>query len=155
MSGGFKWKEKASGGVGAGVGNESRGLERGYKDGVERDRERERERIREKERERSPVRDDVRNKFGDDYQSRYSRPQKTEEDDISAKFGSAATKEGEQGGEKEKKKEKKHKVKAPKPTNEPMIVVNVNDRLGTKAQIPCLASDPISELIPQDGRMIC
>lgn len=25
-----------------------------------------------------------------------------------------------------------------------MIIVNVNDRLGTKASIPCLASDPIS-----------
>ncbi|KAI9791213.1 MAG: hypothetical protein M1816_004205 [Peltula sp. TS41687] len=29
------------------------------------------------------------------------------------------------------------------PSNEPMIIVNVNDRLGTKAAIPCLASDPI------------
>lgn len=27
--------------------------------------------------------------------------------------------------------------------NEPMIIVHVNDRLGTKAAIPCLASDPI------------
>jgi hypothetical protein len=27
-----------------------------------------------------------------------------------------------------------------------MIVVHVNDRLGTKAAIPCLASDPISSL---------
>jgi hypothetical protein len=26
---------------------------------------------------------------------------------------------------------------------EEMIIVNVNDRLGTKAAIPCLASDPI------------
>ncbi|KAI9863760.1 MAG: hypothetical protein M1824_006357 [Vezdaea acicularis] len=26
---------------------------------------------------------------------------------------------------------------------EPMIIVYVNDRLGTKAAIPCLASDPI------------
>lgn len=24
-----------------------------------------------------------------------------------------------------------------------MIIVNVNDRLGTKAAIPCLASDPV------------
>ncbi|KAA8574920.1 hypothetical protein MFRU_002g04160 [Monilinia fructicola] len=29
------------------------------------------------------------------------------------------------------------------PSNEPMIIVHVNDRLGTKAAIPCLASDPI------------
>ena len=45
------------------------------------------------------------------------------------------------------KKEKKEKSesRAPAPTGEPMIIVNVNDRLGTKASIPCLASDPISE----------
>ena len=41
-------------------------------------------------------------------------------------------------------KKKKEKKAAPAaPTGEPMIVVNVNDRLGTKASIPCLASDPI------------
>lgn len=28
-------------------------------------------------------------------------------------------------------------------SNEPMIIVHVNDRLGTKAAIPCLASDPV------------
>jgi hypothetical protein len=31
----------------------------------------------------------------------------------------------------------------PAPVGEPMIIVHVNDRLGTKAAIPCLASDPI------------
>jgi hypothetical protein len=41
----------------------------------------------------------------------------------------------------EKKPEKKAVV-APQ-SSEPMIVVHVNDRLGTKAAIPCLASDPI------------
>ncbi|KAF2475529.1 ubiquitin-like protein [Lindgomyces ingoldianus] len=29
------------------------------------------------------------------------------------------------------------------PPSEPMIIVTVNDRLGTKAQIPCFASDPV------------
>lgn len=38
--------------------------------------------------------------------------------------------------------------KAPAPaasaaSGEPMIIVTVNDRLGTKAQIPCMASDPV------------
>ena len=28
-----------------------------------------------------------------------------------------------------------------------MIIVNVNDRLGTKAAIPCLGSDPVSEYL--------
>ncbi len=48
---------------------------------------------------------------------------------------------------KEKKKDK-NKTKEPKiaPTAEPMIIVNVNDRLGTKAAIPCLASDSIREI---------
>jgi hypothetical protein len=32
---------------------------------------------------------------------------------------------------------------APEAQGEPMIIVHVNDRLGTKAAIPCLASDPI------------
>jgi hypothetical protein len=52
-------------------------------------------------------------------------------------------------GETDKAKEKsKPKEKAPPPTaasGEPMIIVHVNDRLGTKAAIPCLASDPISQ----------
>lgn len=28
-----------------------------------------------------------------------------------------------------------------------MIIVNVNDRLGTKAAIPCLGSDPVSKYL--------
>lgn len=43
----------------------------------------------------------------------------------------------------EKEKDKKKKKPSAAPSNEPMIIVNVNDRLGTKAAIPCLASDPI------------
>lgn len=46
----------------------------------------------------------------------------------------------EKAEKKEKKKEKKTVAAVPQ---EPMIVVNVNDRLGTKAAIPCLASDPV------------
>ena len=48
----------------------------------------------------------------------------------------------ERGAERPKKK-KAEPTSAP--VGEPMIIVNVNDRLGTKAAIPCLASDPISE----------
>jgi len=46
--------------------------------------------------------------------------------------------------------EDKPPAKAPAPakqkvvaSNEPMIIVTVNDRLGTKARIPCLASDSV------------
>jgi hypothetical protein len=45
------------------------------------------------------------------------------------------------------KKEKKEKKPVVPQSSEPMIVVHVNDRLGTKAAIPCLASDPISECL--------
>ncbi|KAL8923850.1 MAG: hypothetical protein Q9172_002938 [Xanthocarpia lactea] len=41
------------------------------------------------------------------------------------------------------KKDKGPKVAKIAPTAEPMIIVNVNDRLGTKTAIPCLASDSI------------
>jgi hypothetical protein len=48
--------------------------------------------------------------------------------------------------EKKERKEKKEKKAAAAPVSgEPMIIVNVNDRLGTKAAIPCFASDPISQ----------
>ena len=46
---------------------------------------------------------------------------------------------------KKEKKERREKKSGPVPTEEPMIIVNVNDRLGTKASIPCLASDSISK----------
>lgn len=70
-------------------------------------------------------------------------------DDVEDKFGrrdDAAEKFGEDkasGDKRPPEKSKKDKKPAPAPTGEPMIIVNVNDRLGTKASIPCLASDPI------------
>jgi hypothetical protein len=53
-----------------------------------------------------------------------------------------ATQELEKAEKAEKKEKKEEKPVAAVP-QEPMIVVNVNDRLGTKAAIPCLASDPV------------
>lgn len=46
---------------------------------------------------------------------------------------------------KERKEKKEKKVTAIPASGEAMIIVNVNDRLGTKAAIPCYASDPISQ----------
>ena len=131
MSGGFKWKDKPAS---TAPQEEPKSLSRSYRE-------------QEKLKERSPIRDDVRSKFGDDYQTKYVRKQPTEQDDVAAKFGTDATASKIDSSEKtekrKEKKEKKSKVKGPKPTSEPMIIVNVNDRLGTKAQIPCLASDPV------------
>ncbi|KAJ9620281.1 hypothetical protein H2203_008046 [Taxawa tesnikishii (nom. ined.)] len=49
---------------------------------------------------------------------------------------------GAETGLKDQRKDKPAKPAAPV-SSEPMIIVNVNDRLGTKAAIPCLASDPV------------
>ena len=114
--GGFRWKEKPR--------NddenrrEDRRLERGYRE-------------HEPPKPRSPARDSGRR------------------DDIESKFGpirSGGLKAAEDKPEENPEKEKKKKKATPtvQPTGEPMIIVNVNDRLGTKAAIPCLASDPIS-----------
>ena len=69
--------------------------------------------------------------------SRDGGGRRDDDDDVADK------KFGDEAGGKAPKKEKE-KTAAPAATGEPMIVVNVNDRLGTKAAIPCLASDPIS-----------
>ncbi len=57
-----------------------------------------------------------------------------------------ASREGPDEKSKDKKERKERRAAAPSAAGqEPMIIVNVNDRLGTKAAIPCLASDPISK----------
>jgi len=58
-------------------------------------------------------------------------------DEVTDKFGS--------GEKPTKENERKEKKPAIAPVGQEMIIVKVNDRLGTAAQIPCLASDPISE----------
>lgn len=47
-----------------------------------------------------------------------------------------------------KPERKEKKEKKPAPTNQqPMIIVTVNDRLGTKKAIPCFASDSVSKYL--------
>lgn len=111
-------------------------MERGY-----REHERERPRQRSSDRRDGGRRgkdedDDVERKFGRgrEVEDKFGR-----KDDGAEKFGDGV---GNKPPEK-LKKEKKPAPAAP-PTGEPMIIVNVNDRLGTKASIPCMASDPIS-----------
>ena len=72
----------------------------------------------------------VADKFGASYKAR--APPKT---------STPTTNTPEPSQTKETKRTKK--PSAPKPSNEPMIIVNINDRLGTKAAIPCLASDSV------------
>ncbi|CAF9910561.1 MAG: hypothetical protein ALECFALPRED_006686 [Alectoria fallacina] len=160
--GGFRWKEKPRYGDDDGDRRDERRLERGYREQERprrdegrkdegrrdegrrmegrRDEERRDERKRE-ERERDEGRrdggrrDEVEAKFGKgrDVEDKFGS-----RDDTAEKFG-----ETNVNGDKPPETPKKEKKIAPAPTGEPMIIVNVNDRLGTKASIPCMASDPI------------
>ena len=115
---GFKWKDKRRD-------DDDRrdrdsGLNRGY-----RDHYRPRSRSR-SPRPRSPRRDeDIRERRRDDDRDRERR------------------KDPEDKPERKEKKEKKPKP-APAPQRE-MIIVTVNDRLGTKKAIPCFASDSVKD----------
>jgi hypothetical protein len=150
-SGGFKWKSKAPRDEGADDSRNSGRLERGYRDrSPRRDTFRDREGDRAPPRRRDDDRDDDRRRDDRFSSSREDRNEPRRDDnaprrdDTQLKFAdSPSTTEPKEKKDKQDKKDKKSK-KAPKPTsNEPMIVVNVNDRLGTKAAIPCLASDSV------------
>lgn len=113
--GGFRWKDKRP--RDDRNRDDDRRLERGY---------------REQYRPRSPRRDRSRDRYDDRERGR--------ETNAPARQDAKAEK---LDGNKPKPAPKKAPVVAA-PAEE-MIIVNVNDRLGTKAAIPCLASDPISE----------
>jgi hypothetical protein len=97
---------------------DDRRLERGYRD-----------------RPRSPRRDRESDRYGD--RSRDDRGDRRRDDRDAPR----------EDREKKVKKERKEKKPVVPQSSEPMIVVHVNDRLGTKAAIPCLASDPISRYL--------
>ena len=100
-------------------------MERGYRKrskSPRRDRERERERESEKKGRAS-----VEDKFG-----------------VAEKFGTSTSSDKDVTGGRGGDKPPERAPAAPAANHgEPMIIVHVNDRLGTKAAIPCLASDPI------------
>ena len=114
--GGFRWKDK-----GARADRDDRDdrktLKRGYR-----------------QRSRSPRRDRQ-----EDDRPRRSPPPSTRDRDRPE--GSGAAKDGEDAPP--KKKKKAPKPAAPPAAGQEMIIVHVNDRLGTKAAIPCMPSDPI------------
>ncbi|EKV16265.1 Ubiquitin-like modifier HUB1 [Penicillium digitatum] len=112
-TGGFRWKDKSRTDD---FRSDDRRLERGYRD-----------------RPRSPRRDRESDRYGD-------RPRNADRDRGQQRDDRDAPREDR---EKKAKKEKKEKKPVVAQSSEPMIVVHVNDRLGTKAAIPCLASDPI------------
>ncbi|KAJ5760470.1 hypothetical protein N7520_007626 [Penicillium odoratum] len=123
-SGGFRWKEKRRDDDSRG---DERRLDRGYRD---RD-----------ERPRSPRRDRDGDRYGDRNQDQ-GRDRDRADRDRDQRRDERDTPREDRAEKKEKKEKKKKKPVVPQ-SSEPMIIVYVNDRLGTKAEIPCLASDPI------------
>lgn len=117
---GFKWKDKRRD-EGEPRDRDS-GLQRGY-----RDHYRPRSRSRSPRRDRSP-------RHEDDSVDRKRPKQNIDDGD-----GKSEPKE------KRKEKEKKEKKPAAAVPQQPMILVTVNDRLGTKKAIPCFASDTVRE----------
>ncbi|KAJ6115623.1 hypothetical protein N7523_006040 [Penicillium sp. IBT 18751x] len=116
-SGGFRWKEKRRDDEARG---DDRKLDRGYRDRGDRPRSPQRDRDSDRFRDRDRDRDRDHDRRRDDREAPRDDREKKKE-----------------------KKEKKDKKPVVPQSSEPMIVVHVNDRLGTKAAIPCLASDPI------------
>ncbi|EEP82437.1 conserved hypothetical protein [Uncinocarpus reesii 1704] len=103
-----------------------RGLERGY---------------RERDRPRSPFRNQDQDPNQGGNRKRHEREgDRGRHRDDELRGNRARSRDD---SERKDRKPKEKKEKKPAAPSEPMIVVYVNDRLGTKAAIPCLASDPI------------
>ncbi|KAF2169159.1 hypothetical protein M409DRAFT_20383 [Zasmidium cellare ATCC 36951] len=157
-SGGFRWKEKRPRDEEPDSRSSGR-LERGYRDRSpkrdsyrdSRDERREDERPRRRDnddRDRDEDRPARRRDAGDSYRpGNNTTTTSSRDEEIKRKFGdtptSTSTKDAPTTDPKPAKKDKKSKPPKQITTNEPMIIVNVNDRLGTKAAIPCLASDSV------------
>ena len=148
-TGGFRWKDKSR----SEDRPDDRHLERGYRD---RDRDyRRRDDSRERERDRDSYRDrDYRDSERDRERDRERRDRDRDRNSYDERDKEPTSRRNPfadedttapGSGQKLPKEKKPKKDKPPKiaPTAEAMIIVNVNDRLGTKAAIPCLASDSI------------
>ena len=144
-SGGFRWKDKGS------RANDSftRDFDDRNRDDAAPPRRSSPPRDRDRYRDRSPRRDGR-----DSYRARSPRRDDCDRYRDGGDRRRSPRREGGRDERKEKRKEDKPKDKEKKekpkvvaaPSRaEPMIVVNVNDRLGTKAAIPCLGSDPVSK----------
>ena len=156
---GFKWKEKRRG---DGEAEPDTGLNRGYKDHYkprQRSRSRSRSPRRHSDRyENQDSRDRAQNRYRDidrrrddrdrdrDFRRRdIDEEQTTERNDRSDRNRDRHRDKGGDETKKEKPEKKQVKPQAPAAPQQEMILVTVNDRLGTKKQVPCLPSDTIKD----------
>jgi hypothetical protein len=121
---GFRWKEQRPRDGGSDRDQPDR--RRDFRDRSPR-RDRPRDRDGPRDRDRARDRDADRDREGES-----SRPKRTDRDENDKRSA-------------DKKEKKKKKTAAIAPGQE-LIVVNINDRLGTKAAVPCLPSDTIGQL---------
>ncbi|PTU24021.1 hypothetical protein P175DRAFT_0513101 [Aspergillus ochraceoroseus IBT 24754] len=146
--GGFRWKEKRSANYDNHEG-ENR-LERGYRNrsprrGYDRDRDRDRDRAQDRDRDRADYRDRNRNRDRDrDRDWGRDRDRRGRDHDEERPRDRDRDRDRNRSEKKEKNPPPTKKPAMPG-TGEEMIIVNVNDRLGTKAAIPCLPSDTIRD----------
>ncbi|EXJ87842.1 hypothetical protein A1O1_04769 [Capronia coronata CBS 617.96] len=120
--GGFKWKEKRRDDDDDSRRDRDSGLQRGYKDHY---------RPRPRSRSRTPP----------------PRPRspRAHDRERGTKSENAGSKRSDDRNGKQERKEKKERRAAPAAPPQPMIIVYVNDRLGTKQAIPCYPTDPIKD----------
>lgn len=127
-SGGFRWKDQRS------SGRDSR-EDRENRYNRDRDRDRNDSRRTDNYRDRSPQRD---RGYGREEPRRDRVPKGPEAD--------RNRREDKSGKDETGKKEKPAKKAAPVKSGQEMIIVHINDRLGTKTAVPCLPSDTIGQL---------
>ncbi|KAL2822842.1 ubiquitin-related domain-containing protein [Aspergillus cavernicola] len=146
--GGFRWKDKRPSNYDANNEGDAR-LGRGYRNRSPHqpyDRDRDQPRDRDRDRGNDRYRSDYRDRDRDQYRPRDSdRNQDRNRDQVRAHDRNPDPNQPPQAPQAPKapKKEKKPKPQQPISSGEVMIIVHVNDRLGTKAAIPCLPSDTV------------
>ncbi|PNY26943.1 Ubiquitin-like modifier HUB1 [Tolypocladium capitatum] len=123
---GFRWKESTRGRDNS-YGRPDGGRRRDYRD---RSPNREREGDTDRDRDRNRDRDGG---YGRNRERLRSPPR----NDSGSK---------DRGKREKKEKKEKNPAAAPVGAGQEMIIVNVNDRLGTKTAIPCLPSDTVGQL---------
>ena len=138
-SGGFRWKDKRPRDNDERRDDRRPHERRDYRDRSPRNWGSDRERGRDRDRDRGRERDYDRRRDRDDRRERRPRAERSSSD--------KKDKNDTENKDKDKPARKEKKVSAPKAAStEEMIIVNVNDRLGTKAAIPCLPSDTVAQL---------
>ncbi|KAL4929051.1 ubiquitin-like protein HUB1 [Aspergillus undulatus] len=134
--GGFRWKDKRSNNDGQNEGDSR--LDRGYRN---RSPRRPYDRDRDRNRDRG---DRDRDRGHDRYRSDYRDRERARDQNRDRDRPRAGSRDRDRPPREKGPKEKKPKAPAPPPSSgEAMIIVHVNDRLGTKAAIPCLPSDTV------------